>query len=91
MSAADVPRLEVVGSDGVGRDLFEVVTFTDAGFRVRAPVKFEIGEVLTVRIARGAARSDGRVRVARHVDDGAAVITALDLLEEIPVRTVVTG
>lgn len=87
----DAPTLEVVTDDGSALTLFQVVTWTDAGFRVRAPARFEVGEELRLKITRGRALSEARVRVARHVDSDGEVVTALDLLEETPLRSVITG
>ena len=91
MSATTSPQIHLVADGGELLDVFDVVTLTEHSLRIRTGWRFEVGEELTLRITSGGAITDVRARVARHTRAGDDVVTAIDLLEQQPVKTVITG
>lgn len=91
MSASATPQIHLVAEGGDLLDVFDVVALTEHSLRIRTAWRFEVGEELTLRMTSGGAITDVRARVARHTRTGDDVVSVLDLLEQQPVRRVVTG
>lgn len=91
MTMTELPKIQLVSQGDELLDAFEVVTAAEHNVRVKTPWLFEIGEELTLRITRGGAIANVKARVARHATVEGELVTALDLLEVRPLRTVITG
>jgi hypothetical protein len=89
--AASSPQIALVAPDGQLLDAFDVVALTEHSLRIRTAWRFELGEELTIRVTSSTGVTDVRAKVARHTRQGDDVITAIDLLEQQPIRRVVTG
>jgi hypothetical protein len=57
-------RASVLGGDG-GYEMFDVVEIDDRGARLVGPLLLEVGEEITLRLAKGGADVELRARVTR--------------------------
>ena len=89
--ATSLPQIDLVAPDGQLLDALDVVALTEHNLRIKTAWRFEIGEELTLRFTSGTGVTDVRARVARHTRQGDDVVTAIDLLEQQPIRRIVTG
>ena len=76
---ARVPRVSVLGGDGAVYDVFEVVAWDDQTLVVRAPLLFEVGEELRLRIERDGGVTQAVARVEGHDRQDGDVRTAMRL------------
>lgn len=68
-------------------DVFDVLGITDGVARVRAPLLFEIGEELAIRIEQDGQVTDTVARVRAHVGPADARVTELEILADRPSRS----
>ena len=72
----------LVVEGGAAYDVFEVVELTEDVAQVRATYLFEIGEELTLRVARDGTTVEVAARVRAHAGPADAPITELELLAD---------
>jgi hypothetical protein len=84
-------RVCALGADGTSYDVFDLVTYDDSKLVVRGPLMFEVGEVLRLKVERDGNVSELKVRVDSHTGSGDDVLTAITVVETLPVKRMVSG
>ena len=84
-------RVSVLGGNGTTYDVFEVVSYEANKLLVRAPLLFEVGEQLRLKVERDGNITELKVRVDSHTGTGDDVVTVITVVESQAVRRMVSG